>query len=88
MTKKKSIKQAEDVCFEEALGKLEIIVKQLEKGELALEDSLEKFSEGISLSQHCLAKLVAAEEKIDKIVKCEQGIWTERDLVYSQEGSK
>lgn len=77
--------KAEDVCFEEALGKLELIVKDLEKGELPLEDSLSKFSEGVKLSQVCLAKLQAAEETIDKILREEKGSIAEYPLELREE---
>lgn len=65
--------RAQDVCFEEALGKLEVIVKELEKGELPLEEALARFAEGVGLSQVCLAKLGAAEQAIDKILREEKG---------------
>lgn len=74
-----------DVCFEEALGKLELIVKDLEKGDLPLEASLDKFSEGVKLSQVCLTKLQAAEETIDKILREEKGIITEYPLEMREE---
>lgn len=76
-----------DVCFEEALGKLELIVKLLEKGELKLEDSLDKFAQGVALSQICLAKLTVAEKKIDKILQKEQGIFVEKPLLFTEENS-
>ncbi len=63
----------QDVCFEDALGKLESIVKELEKGELPLEDALGRFAEGVGLSQICLAKLSAAEQAVDKIIREEKG---------------
>ena len=37
-----------NVCFEEALGKLEVIVKELESGDLPLEEALDKFNQGIA----------------------------------------
>ena len=87
MTRKgKTIPVHNDVCFEDALGRLEIIVKQLEKGELKLEESLETFSQGVALTQLCLAKLDAAEKQIDKILQQEQGVWIEKPLILSQEG--
>ena len=75
----------DDVCFEEALGKLELIVQELEKGELPLEESLGKFSEGVKFSQLCLTKLQAAEETIDKILREEKGIIAEYPLELREE---
>ncbi|MCI0528813.1 MAG: exodeoxyribonuclease VII small subunit, partial [Nitrospira sp.] len=43
--------------FEEALGRLEEIVKTLEKGELPLEESLKIFEEGVRMSKTCLKML-------------------------------
>jgi len=78
-------KQQKDVCFEEALGKLELIVKELEKGELSLQDSLEKFAEGVTMSRICLAKLSAAEEQIDKILQQVDNELIEKPLVLRED---
>ena len=50
--------------FEENLKELEIIVAELEKGELSLEDSISKFEKGIKVSKECNSKLEEAEKKI------------------------
>jgi exodeoxyribonuclease VII small subunit len=73
------------VSFEDALGKLEVIVKDLEKGELPLEESLEKFAAGVTLSQVCLAKLNAADREIDKILREEKGEIVEYPLELREE---
>lgn len=75
----------QDVCFEEALDKLELIVKQLESGELPLEESLEKFAEGMKLSQTCLHKLDQVEKNIDKIIQSQQGKIIEKPLNLLEE---
>jgi Exonuclease VII small subunit len=62
-------------------------VKELEKGELPLEDALGKFAEGVSLSQVCLAKLNVAEQAVDKIIREEKGKLAEYPLKI-QEGEK
>lgn len=54
--------------FEKKLGRLEEIVTKMEKGELALEDSLKLFEEGVSLSRECQARLNEAEEKVRKLI--------------------
>jgi exodeoxyribonuclease VII small subunit len=56
------------VDFEKKLGRLEEIVQSMEKGELALEDSLRLFEEGIKLSRECYSKLSEAEGKVKKLV--------------------
>lgn len=59
--------------FEESLKKLESIVDQLEKGDLALEESLKLFEEGVELSSACKKELDAAEGKVQMLVKQRDG---------------
>lgn len=54
--------------FEKKLGRLEEIVQKMERGELALEDSLQLFEEGVKLSRECHARLNEAEAKVKKLV--------------------
>ena len=51
--------------FESAIGELETIVKRLEEGELALEQSLEMFERGVQLSRFCHSKLEEAERRVE-----------------------
>ncbi len=74
------VSKQKDVFFEEALGKLEVIVKQLEAGELPLEEALDKFGEGIFNAKLCFEKLNAAETEVDKILRQEQGRLIEQPL--------
>ena len=59
--------------FEKALEKLEKIVEELEAGDLPLESSLGKYEEGIILARECQAKLDKAKEKIEKLIKKDDG---------------
>ncbi len=61
------------VSFEEALNKLDEIVSRLENGEISLEESMAAFEEGKHMVKMCLEKLDAAEKKISKLQKDEQG---------------
>lgn len=54
--------------FEKKLNRLEEIVKQMEAGELKLEDSLKLFEEGVSLSRLCQDELVKAEQKVKQLI--------------------
>ncbi|MDO4432273.1 MAG: exodeoxyribonuclease VII small subunit [Aerococcaceae bacterium] len=54
--------------FETALQQLETIVQQLEKGELPLEQALDAFKEGITLSQFCQTTLDNAEQTVAKML--------------------
>lgn len=56
------------MSFEEAMRELETIVQRLESGEIDLEESIEIYSRGNRLKQHCEAKLKAAQSKVEKIV--------------------
>ena len=60
--------------FEEALKKLEEIVKEMESGDLTLEESLKSFEEGVRLSRFCAKKLDEAERRIDILLKNEEGL--------------
>ena len=57
----------ESLSFEAALGELEKIVKELEQGETALEDSISAYERGVALKTHCEKKLQEAQAKIEKI---------------------
>jgi len=59
--------------FEESLRKLEAIVDKLEKGDLALEESLKLFEEGVALSAVCKQELDAAEGKVQTLVRQRDG---------------
>ncbi|MBM4271463.1 MAG: exodeoxyribonuclease VII small subunit [Deltaproteobacteria bacterium] len=55
--------------FEEALGKLEEIVKRMESGDMSLEESLRAFEEGIKLARLCSRKLDEAERRVEILLK-------------------
>ncbi len=59
--------------FEESLKQLETIVAQLERGDLALEDSVKIFEEGMRLSTECKKQLEEAEGKVEILVKRRNG---------------
>lgn len=54
--------------FDESLVELEKIVEQLEQGDVPLEEALDKFQEGITLSRDLKKTLKDAEETLAKIV--------------------
>ena len=55
--------------FESALTELEVIVKNLEDGNLTLEKSLELFERGVELSRYCHARLEAAERRLEVLTE-------------------
>lgn len=59
--------------FETSLAKLEDVVKRLESGELALDDALKAFEEGVKHAAICNRKLNEAEKKIELLLKQKDG---------------
>lgn len=59
--------------FEEAITKLESIVKKMEEGKLSLEEALKLFEEGTSLSVFCEKSLNEAQGQVEKLVTDAQG---------------
>lgn len=53
------------IHFEKSMNALEEIVKELEQGELSLEDSLKSYEKGIKLARLCQKALKEAEQKIE-----------------------
>ena len=60
-------KPVTDLTFEEAMAELEKVVTQLERGDVALEQSIALYERGAALKAHCSAKLKDAEEKVELI---------------------
>ena len=54
--------------FEDALRALEDVVRKLESGDVALDDSISLYERGEALRKHCQARLDMAQVRIDKIV--------------------
>jgi len=62
-----------EMKFEEGLKRLEKIVEELEGGNLSLDESLEKYEEGIRLSKACAKRLEVARKKVEILLKSEDG---------------
>jgi exodeoxyribonuclease VII small subunit len=62
-----------EMTFEEALAELEAVVTRLERGDVALEDSIRLYERGALLRGHCQQKLTEAEEKVSRITLGEGG---------------
>ncbi|MBO4294338.1 MAG: exodeoxyribonuclease VII small subunit [Alphaproteobacteria bacterium] len=63
----------EKLTFEDALQKLEVIVRELETGQIKLDDAVEAYEKAVSLKKICEEKLRSAELKIEKIEKNKDG---------------
>lgn len=62
-------KEEAELGFEEAMDRLELIVRELEHGDVPLEKAIDLFQQGMKLSQLCGAKLEQVERKIEMIVE-------------------
>jgi len=59
--------------FDEAVDKLQDIIERIESGEVPLEESIERYAEGVELLRHCRAILEKAEKKIAKLSRTSDG---------------
>ena len=57
----------EEMTFEQAMRELELVVGKLERGDVALEDSIALYERGAELKKRCETKLKEAEEKVAAI---------------------
>ena len=58
----------EELSFEDNLKKLETIVRELETGEVPLDDAINKFTEASNIAKKCDEKLKTATDQINKIM--------------------
>ncbi len=61
------------ITFEQSMGRLEEIVRQLEKGEASLEDSLKLFEQGAKLVTALNGQLDAAQQKVEQMMQGTDG---------------
>ena len=54
--------------FESKIRELEVIVKELESGEVNLDDAIEKYTKAMKLAKECSDKLNEVTEKVNKIL--------------------
>ena len=59
--------------FEESIGRLEQIVRAMERGDVPLEESLKLFQEGTQLVQSCSKMLDDAQMQIKKVMTAADG---------------
>ena len=63
----------EEMTFEQAMAELEDVVGKLERGDVALEESITLYERGAALRKRCEAKLKEAEEKVHAITLDAEG---------------
>lgn len=71
--------------FEEAMEELEKVAEELEKEDLTLDQSVEKFQKGMELSQYCNQMLKKAEKKISILIENNDGSVQEEDFNLEKE---
>ncbi len=57
----------DEMSFEQAMAELEQVLSQLERGDVALDDSIKLYERGDALKKRCDQKLKEAEEKVAAI---------------------
>ena len=57
----------DDMSFEQAIAALELVVGQLERGDVALDESIALYERGAALRKRCQDELKRAEEKVAKL---------------------
>lgn len=72
-----------DMNFETALKELEQTVKDMESGDLGLDDLLADFEKGIGLLRLCEKKLAEAEGRIEVLTKAEIAAENEDEPMFS-----
>jgi len=68
MTPMKKSPPPEELTFEQAMARLEEIVQELDRGDLALEAALALFQEGNALRETCERKLAEAEASVEQLL--------------------
>ena len=76
MTAESVAAEAQAPGFEGQLATLERIVRELERGDLPLERSLELFEQGVRLSRECQERLNEAERRIEVLLRNGDGATT------------
>jgi exodeoxyribonuclease VII small subunit len=66
--------------FEAAYQELEKLVRRMESGEQSLEQSLEDFEQGVALMKQCHQSLQVVEQKVEILVKDNQGLFSTEDF--------
>ncbi len=65
--------EAQGKNFEASLAALEKIVRELERGDLPLEESLKLFEQGVKLSRECQERLNQAERRVEVLLRDTEG---------------
>jgi exodeoxyribonuclease VII small subunit len=67
---------AAEVTYDALVERLEKVVEALEAGDLSLEQSVERFAEGVKLARDAGQRLDEAERRVEQLVKDAAGVET------------
>lgn len=73
-----------ELSFEKALDDLEKIVSKMEAGDLTLDESLKQYEKGVKLIRACNKKLDSCEQRIEMIIKNEDGDFEKTDFAEAE----
>ena len=73
--------EKKEASFEEMLQRLDVIVRALEKGDAALEESLALYTEGAELIRLCTSRLNDAEQTVVRLQKGPDGAPVEQPFI-------
>ena len=65
-----------EASYDALVAQLEKVVEALEAGDLSLEQSVERFAEGVTLARHAGQRLDEAERRVEQLVKDASGVET------------
>lgn len=63
------MKKVDELTYKEASTELELIIRNLESGDLELEDSLASYTRGVELLRSLRTRLEDAEQKVSILLK-------------------
>ena len=66
--------------FEDAIEELETILADIERGQVSLEESIERYERGRELVKHCQGVLDSAEKRIQELSRQDDGSLKAKDL--------
>ena len=67
-------KEEKPMSFEEAMGQLEKIVEQIAGGKIGLEETMDRYEQGMELVKKCRSILERAEQRIQVLSESDGGV--------------
>ena len=81
----RAAQDAGEESYDAIVARLERVVGELESGQLSLEQSIEKFAEGVRLAKDASRKLDEAERRVEQLVRAADG--GEEAVPFAPEGA-